>query len=278
MTPLRLLALLAASSSLLIAGCGSSERQRGVYADSAARPAHIHGLAVVDGDVLAAAHNGLWRIDAGRATRIGAVRDDLMGFTVAGEGRYLASGHPAHPEAGRPPHLGLIESVDGGRSWKPLSLSGEADFHALAVSGDEVAGYDAGRLLRSSDGGMTWNGVEVDSHVLSLAMRPERSAGLLAGTAAGVQLRRRGRWKTLLPGEPALVVWPTDRRMLAVAVDGEISTSDDAGKSWRRAGHTPGAPVAASADSGRLLVATESGAIVSSASAGKTWTTLISAP
>jgi hypothetical protein len=52
-----------------------------------------------------------------------------MGFTVLGSGRFLGSGHPDLREArekGLPPLLGLIESQDGGRSWVPISLLGEA--------------------------------------------------------------------------------------------------------------------------------------------------------
>lgn len=40
---------------------------------------------------------------------------DLMGFTVAGPDRFLASGHPG-PGADLPEPLGLVESRDGGQS------------------------------------------------------------------------------------------------------------------------------------------------------------------
>jgi hypothetical protein len=45
---------------------------------------------------------------------------DLMGFTVAGPGRYLASGHPGlHVDQAQP--VGLIETTDGGVTWTPVS-------------------------------------------------------------------------------------------------------------------------------------------------------------
>ncbi len=45
---------------------------------------------------------------------------DLMGFTVAGPGRYLASGHPGlHVDLPQP--VGLIETTDGGVTWTPVS-------------------------------------------------------------------------------------------------------------------------------------------------------------
>jgi hypothetical protein len=76
--------------------------------------------------------------------------------------RFLGSGHPDLADAreqGLPPLLGLIESSDGGQTWTPVSLLGEADFHVLRSEGDLVYGFDAtnARLLVSEDAGATWN-------------------------------------------------------------------------------------------------------------------------
>jgi hypothetical protein len=50
------------------------------------------------------------------------------------------------------PLLGLIQSRDAGRSWRPLSLLREADFHALQVAHGLVYGYDAtGQRFMVSD-------------------------------------------------------------------------------------------------------------------------------
>ena len=266
----------AALTAVALAACGGSSREPGVYSSGDDRPAHIHGLAVVDGQVLAAAHNGLWNVGAGKATRVGDVRDDLMGFTAAGAGRYLASGHPARPGSG-PPHLGLTQSVDQGLTWKNVSLPGQADFHALAVSGNSVYGYDSGRLLASADGGVTWQEDPIDAEVLSLAMRSGDEQSVLAGTSDGVKLRTRGRWKTLLRGQPALVSWPSRSKMIAVAVDGEISVSADDGKRWKQSGAAPGPPVAAYSDSSSLIVASEDGSISKSTNDGATWSSVLAA-
>ncbi|WP_348245882.1 WD40/YVTN/BNR-like repeat-containing protein, partial [Salmonella enterica] len=82
---------------------------------------------------------------------------DTMGFAVVGPDRFIGSGHPELRDD-LPPLLGLISSSDAGRTWEPVSLLGEADFHALDADGARVVGYDAsgGRLMRSDDGGRTW--------------------------------------------------------------------------------------------------------------------------
>ena len=101
---------------------------------------HVHGLGVdpADGTLYAATHSGLFRIDgAGDAERVGEHWHDLMGFTVVGPNRFVASGHP-DLRTDLPPLLGLVESDDGGVTWTSRSLLGDADFHALEAVGDRV--------------------------------------------------------------------------------------------------------------------------------------------
>jgi hypothetical protein len=58
---------------------------------------------------------------------------DTMGLTIAGPDRFLVSGHSYPSDAG-PSHLGLVASDDGGNTWIPVGLSGQADFHALSAA------------------------------------------------------------------------------------------------------------------------------------------------
>src|ERR1700754_48556 len=106
---------------------------------------HIHGLGVnpSDGAVLVATHTGLFRVAPGgdRQERIGDSYQDTMGFAVVGPDHFLGSGHPDPSDAESPPYLGLIESRDGGRTWSPLSLHGEVDFHVLEAAGGTIFGY-----------------------------------------------------------------------------------------------------------------------------------------
>lgn len=119
---------------------------------------HLHG-AVVDGaDLLVGTHDGVHRVsvDSGTTQRVGDSADDFMGFAGDPSGLLVASGHPG-PGSTLPNPLGLITSTDGGTSWQPISLTGEVDFHSLAVNGDEVVGWDTrGPVLWSTDRGATW--------------------------------------------------------------------------------------------------------------------------
>ncbi len=56
----------------------------------------------------------------------GASRDGFMGFRSAGSGRYVASGHPDPRETALPANLGLVESRDGGASWRGVAYYGTA--------------------------------------------------------------------------------------------------------------------------------------------------------
>ena len=80
-------------------------------------------------------------------------------LTVVGRNRFLGSGRPdaAGFRQGKPPRLGLIESTDARATWADRSLSGEVDFHAIAIAQGTTYGLDAGtgRLLASTDN-MTW--------------------------------------------------------------------------------------------------------------------------
>jgi photosystem II stability/assembly factor-like uncharacterized protein len=73
---------------------------------------------------------------------------------------FLGSGHPDARDLqnGTPSLLGLNRSTDDGRTWTPVSLSGEADFHVLRYLGNRVYGYDAtnDRLMVSRDAGKSW--------------------------------------------------------------------------------------------------------------------------
>jgi hypothetical protein len=44
-----------------------------------------------------------------------------------------------------PPNLGLIESRDGGETWKNVSLLGQADFHVLESAGRRIIAGSASR-------------------------------------------------------------------------------------------------------------------------------------
>lgn len=116
---------------------------------------HVHGLGVNPSDdtLYAATHQGLYRLgDDGPARLVSTRTPDLMGFTVVGPDRFLASGHP-DGRGDEPWSLGLLESGDAGATWQPRSLDGEVDFHGIDATGATVYGVDAvsGSLMVTTD-------------------------------------------------------------------------------------------------------------------------------
>jgi hypothetical protein len=127
-----------------------------------------------------------------------------MGFTVVGPDQSLGSGHPDFRDAqltvpNKRPLLGLIESRDAGHSWQPLSLLGEADFHALQVARGRVYGYDAtgGRFMVTSDH-RHWQ-VRSKLELTSFAVSPTDPELVVAATDRGLVRSRDGgrRWQPI---------------------------------------------------------------------------------
>jgi len=137
---------LAATAALAFALTGGGNGDRGGGGAGGPGLTHVHGLGVnpKDGALYIATHTGLFRAANGerQATRVGDSEQDVMGFSVVGPDRFLGSGHPGVLQGG-PSNLGLIRSADGGRTWDSVSLQGESDFHVLRSRGPLVYGVDA---------------------------------------------------------------------------------------------------------------------------------------
>lgn len=244
---------------------------------------HVHALAVepVDGTLLLASHTGLFRLGDSGLARIGSSRQDLMGFGVAGPGDYVASGHPAGAQAGAAVrHLGLIRSRDGGRTWRTVSLNGQADLHILRARGPVVYGYDVAgnRFLASTNGGRTWQQRRVPSDpIFDLAIDPSRSQRALGVFRDGLYGTTTGgrRWG-LLSRQLGYLAWPAQRQLFLVDVTGTLFTSED-GVLWQPISTIRATPVAFTARSAReLFVATREGTIRTSRDGGRTWQVLAS--
>lgn len=240
---------------------------------------HVHALGVNprDGALFAATHTGLFRIAAdGAAERVADRHQDTMGFTVIGPDHFLGSGHPdlrEMRERGAPPLLGLIESTDAGRTWKPRSLSGKADFHALVAAHGRIYGYDStgGAVMVSSDG-TTWE-TRAKLPLSGIAVSPAEPELLIAATPAGPQRSGDGgrSWRAL-PGPAAvLLAWPSADALWAVTATAELYRSADGGDAWQRRGVLPDRPAALLATSDTLYVALHDQGIVRSRDGGATW-------
>lgn len=271
-------AVLGLFSAALLAACGQTDSPPPAAPTYDPGLAHVHGLGVdpADGTLYAASHYGLFRVpDSGKPERVGTLQQDTMGFTVVGPKHFLGSGHPDPADKSAPKQLGLIESTDAGRSWTPLSLAGQADFHALEAKHGSVYGYDSqtGQVAVTADR-RTWDR-RARVELADFAVSPSSPDVLLATTRQGMTRSTDG-GRTFAPmaGTPVLqlVDWPEDALVVGVAPDGTVRTSADGGATWTRQGTVPGRPGALAAH-GRteVFLATED-AIHRSSDGGRTFT------
>ena len=277
----RLWAAIALVATVVLAGCGS-QQPAAPSASVADDPGliHVHGLGInpADGTLYAATHTGLFTVGDGTATRVLNRLQDTMGFTVVGPDHFLGSGHPDFRDTqltvpNKRPLLGLVESRDAGRGWRPLSLLGEADFHALQVAHGLVYGYDAtGQRFMVTSDRRRWQ-VRSTLQLVGFAVSPTNPE-LVVATTGRVLLRSAdgGRSWQHLQG-PALLVldWADQAGLWGIAADGQVWHTPDAAKSWQRPGRVGGQPEALLADQGRLYAAVMKLGIVSSADGGRSW-------
>jgi hypothetical protein len=243
-------------------------------------PVHVHGLGVNprDGALFVATHTGLFRAAKGdpTAVRVGESFQDTMGFTITGPDRFLGSGHPDLREDS-PPLLGLIESTDAGKSWEPVSLLGESDFHTLRFAHGRVYGYDVtnDRLLMSRDEGRTWDELARPGPIFDLAVDPTDPRHLVAasesplGSVLFESVDGGGSWRA--SAAPAgLLAWPTPDRLYVATSAGEVLVRTDGSRLEPRGG-AGDEPAALLADGGDLYVALHDGTIKLSIDGGRHW-------
>ncbi len=238
---------------------------------------HVHGLGVnpADSELYAAAHNGVVRVGGGgKAQRVSDGEQDTMGFTIVGADHFLGSGHSA-PGTGGPANLGLIESTDGGKSWKTVSLENQADFHALRFRHGKVYGYNAGQLMVSDDK-QTWD-TRSQVALRDFVISPSDPDTLVASGEQGL-MRSTDGGRTWSEGGATVMLldWLADDQLWAVGVNGEVMRSADGGANWSNLGTVTGQATVFAAHDRALYVATQDGRIQRSTDSGKTWDTLYS--
>ncbi|MFI7413598.1 F510_1955 family glycosylhydrolase [Streptomyces sp. NPDC049627] len=257
--------------SITLAACSGSGDDSGSSA-SATAMSHIHGLGIDPSDqrLYVATHAGVYTPDAkGEPQLVGDSTDDFMGFTVAQDQTFYASGHPS--QGG---NKGLIKSTDAGKTWKALSLSGQSDFHSLDYAHGAVYGYDStAGLLRTSKDGATWkDGAQLQA--FDIAVSPKDPDLVLATTADGIARSSDG-GKTFAKGtQPvmAFLSWRAQDALYGIDPSGGFHRSEDGGASWTKTATVPGGqPQALTAvDAEHVLAATGIG-VYESKDGGNSW-------
>lgn len=202
-----------------------------------------------------------------------------MGFTVVGENQFLGSGHP-DLRTDLPPLLGLIQSTDEGRTWEPISLLGDADFHVLRSAGSRVYGYDSSndRLLVSDDTGRTWDEVERPAPLVDLAVDPTGERHVLAAGASDLaqglyESRDGGQSLERISDVIGYLAWPARDELFLVDGSGNVFASSDGGRTFDRRGSIGGQPAAfLGRTPDELYVALHDGTIKRSVDGGSAWT------
>lgn len=276
-------ALAAAALTLSLSACtpGASTAPDTGSAPSAAAPGlpsshvHVHGISVSrePDQVLLATHEGLFDATRSPATKIGDT-NDLMGFTTAADhGVFYASGHPG-PGSDLPNPMGLIRSVDSGKTWEQLSRQRESDFHALSATRSGIVAYDG--ALRTSPDAKNWSEASAGFVPGMLAGTPE-SDTVLATTRDGLQRSADGGKTWVLISKAPVIqfaAFASGAEVIGVEPDGSVHYSSDSGSTWTRTGRVEGQVQAMTAIEGAegkpwiwaattegLVVSTDAGAI-----------------
>lgn len=189
---------------------------------------HGHGLSFSsDGKaLLAPSHGGLAAYEDGAWWEASGPMQGFSGFSVAERAIY-SSGH-TRPGVAAAGSAGLIRSTDGGGTWHPLALEGQADFRLLAAGYRSKAIYvlnarpnsamPAPGLYMTLDEGKSWRratALKLNGEIHGLAAHPREAAMVAVATGRGLYLSRDA-------GESFVLL---DGRQLATAVafdfDGE---------------------------------------------------------
>jgi hypothetical protein len=185
---------------------------------------------------------------------------------------------------------GLYQSTDGGTTWKSI-LAGPVSSVALAATkaGVMYAGRTGAPILRSLDGGVSWQEVGAGVIVTALAVDPTNSFVIYAATArSGIYLSTDGgnNWTFsntgMVSGATPLTVNtiaidPRIPQRLYAATPNGLFRSSDGGAGWAPAGTGIGAvPVLSLAinpqDANFVYAGTAGAGIFKSTDGGDTWT------
>jgi hypothetical protein len=232
---------------------------------------HIHHLKVVENKVLVLTHEGLYTlVGKNNMKLVGKDKIDVMGFTTLGK-TLFASGHPAKGSKALNP-IGLVKSIDGGLSWKAVSLVGKVDFHFLEGAGSDLYGADSqsGNLMYSPDSGKNWSSLGANPFT-DIAVSPNMS-GMGVGIKGSELLLTENAFKSTTKLKNALefiqIEW--SKSGLYALSGNSLYKSTNSGKTWTKQSTFKGTPGILSA-SDELMLVTVGSDIYTSKNEGKSF-------
>jgi photosystem II stability/assembly factor-like uncharacterized protein len=232
---------------------------------------HIHGVRIFNNQILLGTHEGLFRyLNAKTVSRVSPENFDVMGLSISGD-RIFASGHPG-PGSKLPEPVGLLLSVDSGKSWKKVGLQGKVDFHLLESAGDEIYGGDSqsGNLLYSKDSGKSWFD-RGQNKFSDIAINPNKTGALLLLSQGRIYASANSAITTKALKNSEIfdhIEWNSER--LIASSERRLLISRNSGKSWKMLQKFP-AEISALTQSKNLIGVVVGSEIFTSRDGGKTF-------
>jgi photosystem II stability/assembly factor-like uncharacterized protein len=230
---------------------------------------HIHHVKVVENKVLVLTHEGLYELVGKNDMKlVGKDKLDVMGFTTLGKALF-ASGHPSQGSK-MPNPIGLVKSLDGGSTWKAVSLVGKVDFHFLEGARSDLYGADSqtGNLIYSADSGKTWSTLGSNTFT-DIAVSPDTSGMAIAINNSELLLTENA-FKSTTKIKNGLkftqVEWHNSG--LYGLSGSALYKSTNSGKTWTKLNTFKGVPGILSA-SDQMMLVTVGSDIYTSSNAGK---------
>jgi photosystem II stability/assembly factor-like uncharacterized protein len=201
--------------------------------------------------------------------RLGTQDVHALAF-VGGDANHVLFGH----------HGGLLESTDGGRTWRDLPVRDDAMSLSPAADGSLViAGHDV--FAASRDGGATWAPVANDLPSLDIhgftrdPSNPERMWAYVATGGLWESANFGSTWTQVRRGTvlfPLAVHANGQTSLLGVDITGVVR-STDGGRSWAPLGTPPTHPMTslAATPDGSVVYAGSTDALYRSSDGGATW-------
>ena len=239
------------------------------------------------GKLLVTTNRGFFRVDPkggdperirgqatakGRSVPVGGFLEVLP----TGPKTLLGSGHPDR-KGSLPEFLGVMRSVDSGRTWTVIARLGEADLHRMVLKQGKLYAFDAvlGAVLVSGDGGKTFEEhIAPPEPMVELEIDPGDVRHMLLASEQTTFRSENGgdQWRPLARASGTRYAWPAPDALYRADGVGTISVSADGADSWKPVGRVEGEPARLKAlDAKHLYVVLKSGAILESRDGARSW-------